>query len=231
MTPFAILSLLFVALLLLWSGRRAIRALDRVNGADWGGPWVNRIDALNRLFCLRYHRLCADPVPLPAEGPALVAANHLSGLDPLLLAATCRRPLRFLIASEQYHRFGLTWLFRLARCIPVDRSGRPERALRQVVQALKAGEVVAIFPHGTIHLDSDPPRPLKPGVARLAQWGGCPVVPLRLEGIRGEGRILGAVWRRSRARLRAFPPIACDHLATRECLAAIAAVIEGKKAP
>ncbi len=217
---------LFLILLLAiaWWGWRRVGA--RHNEVDWGGPTINRIDGFLRWFCRRYHRLSATPIPLPESGPALVVANHVSGLDPFLLIAACRRPLRFLIAREQYERPLLNLMFRAAGCIPVDRTARPERAFREALRALAAGEVVALFPHGTIHLDSAPPRPLKKGVARLAQLADCPVFPVHLGGVRGEGHVVRGVLRRSRAVLQSYPPINCHELSGSDCLHYISEHIE-----
>ncbi len=224
LTALAVLVLVLVLLLL---GSGLWRTVDAHRGPDWGGPWLNRLDGLNRLLCRRYHRLPEVWLPLPDRGPVLLASNHVSGLDPLLLVAASRRPLRFLIAREQYERWGLQWLFRAAGCIPVDRGARPEQALRAALRALQAGEAVALFPHGRIHLESDPPRALKPGVAWLAAQVRCPVVPARVEGIRAERHVTLAPFLRSRARIRTFPPIACAELGAPECLARLKAVIEG----
>lgn len=191
----------------MWGAWRLDRAVRRAARTEWGAVWLDWLDGLNRLFCRHYHRLRDAHLPLPAHGPAVVVANHVSGLDPLLLIASAGRPLRFLIAREQYHRFGLNWLFRAVGCIPVDRKGRPERALREAFAALRRGEVVAIFPHGRIHLPSDPPRPLKGGAVRLARATGCPVIPVRIGGIRGLGRILGGVVLRSHAIVKPLPVI------------------------
>ncbi len=226
---FGALALLALAAVLGW--RRLMRRLEAASVADWGRPWINRLDGLNRLFCRRFHRFRFEPVPLGRHGPALLASNHVSGLDPLLLAAACRRPVRFVIAEEQYRRFGLTWFFRAIGCIPVDREARPARAFRQALKALRDGEVVALFPHGRIHLDSDPPRRLKPGVARMAQLSRAPVYPVRLDGIRGQGRLVFAVFMRSRARLSSFAPLDCAELATADCLARLADCLEGRERP
>jgi 1-acyl-sn-glycerol-3-phosphate acyltransferase len=195
---------IFLALLaaLTWLGRIGRRACK----TDWGRPWLNRLDGLNRLFCRRFHRLRHGQIRLPDHGPAIVSANHVSGLDPLLLLAAARRPLRFLIAREWYDLFLLRWLFRAVGCIPVERRRNPQAAYRAAREALARGEVVAIFPHGRIALDDDHP-PLKRGVLLLARLSGAPVVPVRLDGVRGQGRVLSAVWRRSRARLRTFPAL------------------------
>ncbi len=209
-----------LAALVLWAWRR----LEQHAGADWGNRQINRLDGLNRLFCRRFHRLAGSPIDLPESGPALVVANHISGLDPLLLIAASPRPLRFLIAREEYERFGLNWLFRAVGCIPVDRDSRPERALRAAERALRAGEVVALFPEGHIHAKPGPRR-LKPGVWKLAEWANCPVHPVRIEGVRGAGRIFRALVLPSRVELTAKPPVACPELSRDDCLAQIAHAI------
>jgi len=222
---------LAAGLVLLWLLWIFLRRCEAASPADWGGPWHNRLVGLTVLFCRRFHRLPPDLLPLPAEGPVVVASNHVSGLDPLLLIAASPRPLRFLIAREEYERFGLTWLFRLAGCIPVDRSGRPERALREALRVLGNGEVVAVFPHGKIHLDSDPPRKLKGGAVRLAQRVGCPIQPLRVEGVRGEGHTLLAVLLRSRAWIRVFPLLDCRTVSEQECLQQLTQILQGEAGP
>lgn len=184
-----------------------IRQCSKASLTDWGSPWINWMDGLIRLLCVRYHRLQVVDLPLPAEGPAIVVANHISGLDPFLMIACCRRPLRFLIAREQYQRFGLQWLFRAAGCIPVDRERSPEKALRQAFKALREGQVVALFPHGKIHLDSDPPRRTKAGAARLAAISKAPVIPLRLSGVARPGHVVTSVFVRGRAKVERLPLI------------------------
>ncbi len=216
-----VVALLFAAIW--WGWRRVGR---RYNEVDWGGPTINRIDGFLRWFSRRYHRLSADPIPLPETGPALLVANHISGLDPFLLIAACRRPLRFIIATEQYERPLLNRMFRAAGCIPVDRGGRAERAFREALRALAAGEVVALFPHGTIRLPDEPQRPLKKGVARLAQLADCPVFPVHIDGVAGAGHVVRGVLRRSRARLTVYPPINCHELPGRDCLHYISEHIE-----
>ncbi len=188
-------------------GRRAIRRCEDANIADWGGIWLNRLDGLNRIFCHRFHRLRHEPLHLPKEGGALVVSNHVSGLDPLLLFAASPRPLRFLIAREQYERWWLKWLFKAGGCIPVERVTNPRAALYAAREQLLAGEVVALFPHGRIHLDHHPHRPLKRGVTVLARLARVPICPVRIEGVRGQGLTVAAVLVRSRVRLRTFPPL------------------------
>ena len=206
-------------------GLRRCRAAAR---ADWGRDWLNCLDGLNRIFCRRFHRLRSVHVPLPKRGPALVVANHVSGLDPLLMIASAHRPLRFIVAREQYQRFGLNGLLRAVGCIPVDRAANPHRALAAAREALARGEVVALFPHGRIHLDHEGPARLKPGVAHLAKLSGAPVYPLRIDGVRGQGRTLSAVFRRSRARVTVFAHRHYDDSAPDRLLATLAPLLAGR---
>ena len=192
----------------LW--RRFLTALARRNIADWGRPWLNRLDGFNRILCRRFHRLHHPPLELPAQGAVLVVANHVSGLDPLLMIAASPRPLRFIIAREQYDRWFLRWLFRAIGCIPIGRRGGHRDALAAARRALAAGEVVALFPQGGITPDDDAATPLKPGIALLAAETGVPVHVLRLEGIRGRGRTLTAVLLRSRARIHPRGILRCE---------------------
>ena len=182
---------------------------------------------MNRLFCERFHRFDYPGIPLPVSGGAVLVSNHVSGLDPLLLAAASPRPLRFIIAREQFLRPGLHWLFKAVGCIPVDRDGRPERALREALKKLADGEVVALFPHGKIHLDSDPPRPIKRGAVRLACRNGASLYPVRLTGVRGEGQVVAAVWRRSQARLSVGPVIGCAGRQEDEVAAVLQRFLDG----
>ncbi|MEK7706833.1 MAG: 1-acyl-sn-glycerol-3-phosphate acyltransferase, partial [Verrucomicrobiota bacterium] len=186
MSPTVVLLLLVAAsILLAISLRRLLRACEAANGADWGRCWLNRLDGLNRILCRRFHHLNHDALNLPATGGVLVASNHVSGLDPLLLLAASPRPLRFLIAREEYDRWWLRWLLRAVGCIPVERSRNPRAALYAAREALERGEVVALFPHGRIHLDHHPPTPLKRGIVLLARMTGAPILPVRVEGVRG----------------------------------------------
>jgi 1-acyl-sn-glycerol-3-phosphate acyltransferase len=147
-----------------------------------------------------------------------VASNHVSGLDPLLLIAASPRPLRFLIAREEYDRWWLRWLFRRIGCIPVERTRNTRSAFEAARKALKRGEVVALFPHGRIHLDHHEPIPLKRGIALLSSLTGVPIHPVRIEGVRAQGMTVTAVFVPSRACLLSFAPLHCAGQADEHCL-------------
>jgi len=219
-----LIAIITVAILVVW----LIDIGNKANDVDWGGTGINWIDGFGRVLCRTFHHLPETKIPLPETGAAIVVANHVSGLDPFLLIAACKRPLRFLIAREQYDRPILHWLFKSSGCIPVDRSGKPELALREALRALEAGEVLALFPHGKIHLDSDPPRKLKRGAARLSSWTQSPIYPVRINGVGGEGKEVLAHLIPSHVLLKIAEPITCTDSDMVECLAYLASVIESK---
>jgi len=176
----------------------------QANKVDWKHPVVNCIDGWMRIYCIRFQRLQYDSLNIPDEGSVLVVCNHVSGLDPMILLTACERPLRFMIAKEEYHRPVLHYLFRLLGCIPVERNGKPEVAFRQAIKTLKDGEAVALFPHGAIHTDDEVHKPIKAGVLKLAKITGSSIIPARLTGIRKEGNSFIPLFLRGRVRLQVF---------------------------
>ena len=194
---------------------------------DWGASrYANWLDGLVRLMCRHVHHLPPTVIPLPESGPAIVVANHVSGLDPFLLIAASKRPLRFLIAREEYEKPVLKWLFRMSGCIPVDRSTKPGKALRQALRALNEGEVIAIFPHGKIHLDTDPPRKLKAGFAYLASRTQANIYPVRIDGVALEGSVALAPFVPSNVLLTIAPALHCEIDQLKVCVNDVSAIIE-----
>ncbi|NVK21645.1 MAG: 1-acyl-sn-glycerol-3-phosphate acyltransferase [Kangiellaceae bacterium] len=203
---FSVVLLFLVALCVAWLSYIAVMA-KRHNHIDWGGKLYNFLDGLFRFYCYRFHGLADDKIDLPKQGGAIVVSNHVSGIDPLILIACCDRPLRFMIAKEEYERFGLKWLFKGAGCIPVDRKGRADIAFRQAKRALDNGEVLALFPHGKIHLDHEQPYRVKPGIKRLAELSGSDIYLSRITGVRGQGSVFAPIFLRSQSHIQQFPSI------------------------
>ena len=177
--------------------------------AEWDHFIINVIDGWIRIYCRYYHRFIYQPIPVSDSGPTLLACNHLSGLDPFLIVAACQHPIRFMIAKEEYERFGLQWVFRAAGCIPVERSGRVEAAFRATLTALHNGEVVVLFPEGGINRTGRPLRKLKAGIIKLAKMAKVPITALRVEGMRGQGHTVTALLLPSQSRLYVMPELDC----------------------
>lgn len=203
-----IILLAFFVLFIVYIVRKGLQA----NKADWEHPVVNCIDGWMRIYCKRFQRLKYDRLEIPEKGSVLVVCNHVSGLDPMVLLTACERPLRFMIAAEEYHRPVLHYLFRLLGCIPVERKGKPEVAFRKTIQTLKKGEAVALFPHGGIHTDDDVHKPIKKGVLKLAALTNSEIVPARLTGIRREGHSFSPLFLRGNVRLQVFDKLPADYI-------------------
>jgi 1-acyl-sn-glycerol-3-phosphate acyltransferase len=121
---------------------------------------------------------------VPAAGPGVVATNHIGYLDFVFAGYGVRkqgkRRLRFVAKREVFdHRISGP-LMRAMGHIPVDRGGNTMKAMREVSNALAGGDLVGMFPEGTISR-SFVPLPGRPGAAKMAIESGVPLIP-------------GAVW-------------------------------------
>ncbi|HYT40258.1 MAG TPA: lysophospholipid acyltransferase family protein, partial [Acidimicrobiia bacterium] len=121
---------------------------------------------------------------IPAEGPVLLASNHLSYFDPIAIANLtdlAGRRVRFLAKAELFRSRILGAALRNMGQIPVERGTGDAGALDAAAAALAAGRCVHVFPEGTISDDLDPMAG-KTGLARLARAAGVDVVPVGLWG-------------------------------------------------
>ncbi len=111
------------------------------------------------------------------SGPCVVAANHESLLDPLLLALVARQPLHFLAKVELWRWPPGAWLMNALGGIPIRRDRRDLISVVAAEELLRAGESVALFPQGTVRGGA-----WTRGAARLALATGAPLVPVRIVG-------------------------------------------------
>jgi 1-acyl-sn-glycerol-3-phosphate acyltransferase len=119
---------------------------------------------------------------IPRSGPALIACNHASYLDPLANAYAVlragRRP-RFLAKEELFHGPVLSWALPGLGQIPVRRGTGDQTPLLRAEQALTLGEVVVVYPEGTVSKREDGlPMEGKTGTVRLALAAGVPIIPM-----------------------------------------------------
>lgn len=131
---------------------------------------------------------------IPESGPALVAANHISYLDPVAHAyflAERGRRARFLAKSELFEIPVFGAALRNAKQIPVRRGAQDRSPLEVAERALEDGEAVVIYPEGTV--TNDPrylPMRARTGVVRLSLASGVPITPVAVWGAQH-------VWQRS----------------------------------
>jgi 1-acyl-sn-glycerol-3-phosphate acyltransferase len=164
---------------------------------------------INASYCVFWHQLHKyGRAPLPEHGPAILIANHTSGIDHMLLQAACYRVLGFMIAREYYEWAWIKPFCRYVQCIPVNRDGRDIGATRAAFKALKEGRVLPIFPEGHIVPASGKRLgEIKPGTAFLAVRARVPVVPAYIWGTPETDQIIEALMTPSRARVIFGDPI------------------------
>jgi 1-acyl-sn-glycerol-3-phosphate acyltransferase len=119
---------------------------------------------------------------IPRTGPAIVAANHISYLDPFAngyaVMKAGRRP-RFLAKAELFKIPMVGTVLRGAHQIPVDRGSGGPAPLVSARKAAEDGEVVVIYPEGTVTKNPDfLPMPGKTGAVRLSLMSGVPITPM-----------------------------------------------------
>ena len=128
---------------------------------------------------------------LPTTGPALLVANHISFINPLLLAACARRPICFLMPRRFYEARAIHWLAKRMGAIPVSATDPPLERVRADEAArkrLRAGEVVCLFAECALMRGGDLPR-FAPSLEALTRGLSVPVVPVHID--REWGEILG----------------------------------------
>jgi 1-acyl-sn-glycerol-3-phosphate acyltransferase len=120
---------------------------------------------------------------IPDEGPVIVASNHVSFVDPLIIGGMIRRPVNFVMYHRIYNIPVLRFVFKTGKAIPIaGRSENPEvleEAYRRIHGVLAAGDVLGIFPEGRITADGEI-QTFRPGVERAIAQQPVPVVPVAL---------------------------------------------------
>jgi len=120
---------------------------------------------------------------IPETGPVIVAANHVSFVDPLIIGGVVRRPVRFVMYHKIFKIPLLHFIFKTGRAIPIA-SGREdpeilEAAYRRIQEVIDEGDVLGIFPEGGI-TESGEVNTFKKGIERIVGQNPVAVVPVAL---------------------------------------------------
>ena len=141
---------------------------------------------------------------LPPSGPLILAANHRSNMDPVLLAAAVRRPVVFMAKAELFV-VPLGWLLRSIGQFPVRRGGIDRDALARTRAVLAAGGVLGLFPEGTRGAGDF--MSMHEGLAWVLLRERCPVLPVAIFGTERVRRRLGWLPLASPVTIVLGPPI------------------------
>jgi len=140
---------------------------------------------------------------IPHKGPAVVVCNHVSYMDPIILAGSVRRPMRFVMWYKIFQMPFLNFIFRTMKAIPIAGAREDKTimddAFEKVDAELAAGNIVCIFPEGAVTRDGEIAR-FRPGIEKIISRRPVPVIPASL------GRLWGG-WlsRRPNGSMRLIP--------------------------
>jgi len=120
---------------------------------------------------------------IPEDGAVIVASNHVSFVDPLIIGGMIRRPVNFVMYHKIYKIPLLNFIFRTGKAIPIaSREEHPEileAAYRRIHGVLAEGDVLGIFPEGKITSDGEI-QPFRPGIDKIIAEQPVPVLPIAL---------------------------------------------------
>ena len=137
---------------------------------------------LTRLTCVLLFRMRAFGVEnVPRRGRVVLASNHQSFLDPVLVGVPPPRELRYMGRQSLFRPPAFAWLLRGVGTFPVQRGSADLKAIRAGIEMLRAGQGLVLFPEGTRSPDGRI-RPFRPGFALLAARAEAPIVPAAVDG-------------------------------------------------
>ncbi len=118
---------------------------------------------------------------IPKAGGFILASNHLSYLDPVVLGVASPRKLNFMARHDLFSNPFFAWFIYSLGAFPVKRDSADSSALKEAMRRLKSGEALVLFPEGTRAVDGVSIQP-QPGIGFLAAKAGVPVVPAFIKG-------------------------------------------------
>lgn len=145
--------------------------------------WRIPYHILKPLVLILLHLRVKGSGNLPKKGACIIASNHISYLDPPLLGFAAGRELYYLAKAglfEEVNKF-FTWLIITYNAIPLRREGVDLKTIKRVLNLLRRGKALVLFPEGT-RSKSGNLLPPKPGLGFIAWHADVPVVPTYIKG-------------------------------------------------
>ncbi len=119
---------------------------------------------------------------IPKSGGVILAGNHTGNTDALLMLGGPKRIVHMMAKKELFKTRFTNAFFRSMACISVDRSIHDENAKDEATKVLKNGDVIGIFPEGTVNKTKDIILPFKYGAVSFAKKTNCYIVPFSITG-------------------------------------------------
>lgn len=133
------------------------------------------------LFATYFRWAVCNPERVPRQGPVILAANHASFLDPPLIGASLPRPICYLARESLFRVAPIGWLLRQCNVVPVDRDGGGAAGLKGILDRLKGGNAILLFPEGT-RTSTGQLQPARSGIGLAILKTTVPVIPVRVFG-------------------------------------------------
>ena len=118
---------------------------------------------------------------IPEKSGFILASNHVSYLDPIVLSAACSRKLNFMARHDLFLNSLFSWMISNVGAFPVKRDSADISAMKEAIERLKKGNALLMFPEGSRRTNGVPGQP-QAGVGFLAVKLGVPVIPAFIKG-------------------------------------------------
>lgn len=116
---------------------------------------------------------------IPEEGAVLICSNHVSMVDPVMIAISLKRQISFLAKKEAFGTKFTNWFFRSLGMVPVDRGASDIAAMRVCIETLNEGRMLGVFPQGHRY-KQDENREIQSGAAMMALRSRAVVIPVHV---------------------------------------------------
>jgi len=145
---------------------------------------------------------------LPREGGVLLASNHQSVLDPVLVAMVLPREMHFMARRTLFRNPVFRAIIVSYNAFAIDRDSADVKGVKTAIARLEAGNILLVFPEGTRTENGEIGR-MKPGIGMLAERAAVPIVPVLIQGAYealGKGRVIPRLGRITMIFGKPLPP-------------------------
>ncbi|CAN5387535.1 acyl-[ACP]--phospholipid O-acyltransferase [soil metagenome] len=140
--------------------------------------------AVLMFFQWRFRTRCKGIENVPNRGGALLAPNHQSYLDGIIISSLLDRPVRFVMSREVYNMWFVYPFARITRSIAIEATQSPREllaAFHEIAEEIKSGGLVCLFPEGQLTRNGQM-NPFRRGIERIMKGLDAPIIPVAIDG-------------------------------------------------